>query len=434
MNDLPGKPYHSLTSPPLPPLTKGGRQSPFGRLLKLAFHVCLVTAMVLSAGFAPADELVIVPLRSATRDKVARLRAIGLAAGTQRNWGPEQAAGPPDVPAAGTNPLAWTSLTADGQKEWLLCEFEAPIEARAVIVHESAFPGGLVQVSAFNVDGDEIIAWEGDDPTPVDKPRGVSVIPVKLAFPVGRIRVTIDSPAVAGWNEIDAVGIEDADGKISWAKHVEASSTYAMPANVGMAKGLPAYAAVQAVGPPDSQGPGDHSTAWCPAAAGGQADWLECRFKTAQNPSEIVVYENLSPGGITRIGVFDDDDHEVAAWEGTDPTPRGEPWGVSVFPVNVTFAFRKLRLYLNSPAGSGYHEIDAVGLRDDGQSQWAAEAEASSTWGDPQMMAMMNSRGMPAQSNSETGLRELQQEVKALKEQIDQLRKQLQELKDSRKE
>jgi|GEM_PF-5196781 len=432
----PGEPYHIMTPPPLPPLQKGGRFAPCGRCHEISVGASLIVVLLCSTAFAPAGEpqaFSVDRQAVAKARKAFRLKLTGLAAAAKRGYGPEQVEGPPDVAAAGTNPQAWASLTADGQIEWLLCEYDAPVEARAVIVHESAFPGGLTKVSAFNADGDEIVAWEGDDPTPLGKPRGVSVIPIKLAFPVGRIRVTINSPAVPSWNEIDAIGLEDASGKIYWAKHVEASSTYSMPQNAATANSKPAYAPGQAAGPPDTTGPGDHATAWCPATAGGQPEWLECRYKTAQNPTEVVVHETLAPGGISRIGVFDENDREVTAWEGIDPTPRDQPWGVSVFPINVNFEFRKLKLYLNSPENAGYHEIDAVGLRDDGRTQWVAEADASSYWGQPQA-ALMNSLAMPVRLKSETGVRELQKEVETLRQQMQELREQLQELKKARKE
>src|SRR5262249_28376718 len=146
-----------------------------------------------------------------------------------------------------------------------------------------------------------------------------------------------------------------------------------------------AYSAAQAAGAPDTQVPGDSAAAWCPATAGGRPDWLECRYKTAQVPAEVVVHENLSPGGITKIAAFDEEGREITVWEGADPTPSDEAWGVSVFPAKVNFQIQKLKLYLNPAEGAGYHEIDAVGLRDeDGQTQWASEAEASSYWGAPQ--------------------------------------------------
>jgi hypothetical protein len=38
---------------------------------------------------------------------------------------------------------------------------------------------------------------------------------------------------VSGWNEIDAVGLQGADGCVQWAKHVRASSTYASAVAAG---------------------------------------------------------------------------------------------------------------------------------------------------------------------------------------------------------
>jgi hypothetical protein len=408
-----------------------------GRRLGRIWGVSAVIAWLLCTALATADEpqaFRVLGERIQAGRNIFRLQVDDLLTGSKRSWGPEQVEGPPDVAAAGTSPQAWASLTADGQVEWLVCEYENPVEARAVIVHESALPGALSKISAYNSEGDEIVAWEGDDPTPRGKPRGVSVIPVKLGFPISRVRVTIDSRAVPGWNEIDAIGLEDANGKIAWAKHVEASSTYAMPRNFGTGNSKSPYSPAQAIGPPNAGGPGDRAMAWCPATEGGQPEWLECSYKTAQNPKEIVVHENLSPGGITKIGVFDKEGREVTAWEGVDPTPRNEQWGVSVFPINMKFPFRKLKLYLNATDSAGYHEIDAVGLRDeDGQTQWAAEAEASSYWNGPQA-ARISPRMMPAMPAPDKNVRELQQEVKTLRKELEELRGQLKELKEPRKE
>jgi len=55
----------------------------------------------------------------------------------------------------------------------------------------------------------------------------ISVIPRHPDFDVKRIRIYLDSPKIAGWNEIDAVGLVDVTGKTSWAASAIASSTYA---------------------------------------------------------------------------------------------------------------------------------------------------------------------------------------------------------------
>src|SRR5262249_6082954 len=92
-----------------------------------------------------------------------RISRLGQGAPAKRGFSPDQVTGPPDVRQAGDNSQAWASQTPDGQKEWLLCEYAEPLLARAVVVYETFNPGALFQVSAFNADGDEIVAWEGND-------------------------------------------------------------------------------------------------------------------------------------------------------------------------------------------------------------------------------------------------------------------------------
>ncbi|MBI3861023.1 MAG: YtxH domain-containing protein [Planctomycetia bacterium] len=352
----------------------------------------------------------------------------------RRGFAPEQATGRPDVKQAGDNGAAWASQTPDGQREWLLCEYAAPIQARAIMVYETFNPGALIRVSAFNAAGDEIVAWEGEDPTPRTRPRGISVIPVKLDFPIQRIRLTIDSPAVPGWNEIDAVSIEDAGGTIHWAQQAEASSTFgAGSRGVQPANSKRAYSPDQVVGAPDTPRPGDQGTAWASASPDGQPEWLVCEYKNPNVPAEIVVYENNAPGAITRISTFDDAGKESTVWQGVDPTPRDQPWGVSVFPVSVKAPIRKLKLYINSHEFPGYNEIDAVGLRSiSGDVEWASSAEASSVFG-AGAPAMPGPQGMmPAPKPGEKTVQDLQKEIEGLRKQVDELQKLRQELKEIR--
>ncbi|QDT57240.1 hypothetical protein Pan44_53080 [Caulifigura coniformis] len=147
--------------------------------------------------------------------------------GPKRGWGPEQAVGPPDTPGAGDLTTAWASASQDDQEEWLICEYEQPLQAMFLHVHETYHPGALVKVTAFGPDGKEITAWEGEDPTPRTEARGVSKIPIALGANARRFKLYFDSPAVRGWNEIDAVAVEDDKGASHWAVHVEASSTFA---------------------------------------------------------------------------------------------------------------------------------------------------------------------------------------------------------------
>jgi hypothetical protein len=145
-----------------------------------------------------------------------------------RNWGPEQATGAPDTwPQQGDIVTAWASKTPDGQKEWLLLEYARPVIPKEVHIYETFNPGAVERVTAFDLTGKEVELWKGNDPTAVNSGKGISKIPCKAKFKTCLIKVYIDSPAVAGWNEIDAVGLIDVQGKTHWATAADASSTFA---------------------------------------------------------------------------------------------------------------------------------------------------------------------------------------------------------------
>jgi hypothetical protein len=144
-----------------------------------------------------------------------------------RNWGPEQATGKPDTPGSGDNVTAWASLTPDGQDEWLLLEYENAVIPARIEIHETYNPGAVCRVIIFDEDNMEYEIWKGEDPTRQGSGRGVSTIPVDKNIKTKKLKIFLDSKNIPGWNEIDAVGIVDKEGKINWAIKAEASSTYA---------------------------------------------------------------------------------------------------------------------------------------------------------------------------------------------------------------
>ncbi len=146
----------------------------------------------------------------------------------KRNWGPEQATGKPDTwPNQGDIITAWASKTADGQQEWLVLEYARPVFLKEVHIYETFNPGAVYRVTAFDLAGQEIEVWKGKDPTAPGSGKGISKIASKKKVKTNRIKIYIDSPAVLGWNEIDAVGLVDQQGKTQWATAVDASSSYA---------------------------------------------------------------------------------------------------------------------------------------------------------------------------------------------------------------
>jgi hypothetical protein len=147
----------------------------------------------------------------------------------KRAWGPEQACGQPDTDMAGDIQTAWASASQDNEDEWLLLEYEEPVIPTAVLIYETYNPGSLYRVTAYNLEGEEVELWKGNDPTPVGSDKGVSEIPVKADFKTNRIKIYLASKAVPGWNEIDTVGVRDKAKQMHYPVNADASTTYAPP-------------------------------------------------------------------------------------------------------------------------------------------------------------------------------------------------------------
>ena len=141
-------------------------------------------------------------------------------------WDTSQATGPPNTPGSGDIQTAWASSMPDAGPEWLVLDYAKPVTAQSVEIHETYNPGAVNQISVFAADGRELMVWRGIDPTSTSAPRGISRIPLDVDFPVQRIKVYIDSAAVPGWNEIDAVGLVEETGRTHWAAKAYASSSF----------------------------------------------------------------------------------------------------------------------------------------------------------------------------------------------------------------
>jgi hypothetical protein len=156
------------------------------------------------------------------RELVAELRRLET---PYPNYQTEQALGPPDAPNRGDSPLAWCPAT-DGGKEWLLLEYETAVVPTAIVVHENSASGAVVRVTHYPVWGRETTLWEGTYSAAPGSSGGVAKLPVATGIATDRIKVYLDTGAVAGWNEIDAVGIEYENDEVIWAVGVQASSTW----------------------------------------------------------------------------------------------------------------------------------------------------------------------------------------------------------------
>lgn len=127
---------------------------------------------------------------------------------SENGWSAQQVLGPPDVyPAYGDIVRAWASKGADDRDEFIEVGFERPGPVSGVEVYETYNPGAIDRIELVTTRGRRIdVALTGPPPAP-----GVSA---RRQFdfrctrePIASVRIHLDSPKVAGWNEIDAIGV-----------------------------------------------------------------------------------------------------------------------------------------------------------------------------------------------------------------------------------
>ncbi len=113
----------------------------------------------------------------------------------------------PDVyPAYGDLPQAWASRATDGGTEWIEVRFLQQVLATSVLWAETFNPGAVVRVDDLTDPAAPTVLWEGTAPAPT-----ASSVMAEVTLPAPRwirvVRIVLDTRRVAGWNEIDAIGL-----------------------------------------------------------------------------------------------------------------------------------------------------------------------------------------------------------------------------------
>ena len=120
-----------------------------------------------------------------------------------------QATGAPNVEKYGDNDAAWTPKTPDGGIEWLDLKYPKPVHATEVRVRESNASGAVIKIEFYDEQGVAHAVWQGNDPT--TELNYLMVKFPKTTFKTDRVKVTLATNVVPGWNEIDAVQLVGTD-------------------------------------------------------------------------------------------------------------------------------------------------------------------------------------------------------------------------------
>ena len=136
-------------------------------------------------------------------------------------WSPQNALGAPDAREGADDPKAWATRLADAGPEWLEVTFGAPIDAQALHLHQTFNPGAVTRIEAQTPNG-PVALWSGAEASKATLWR----LNLPKPFLIDRVRIHLDTRRVAGWNEIDALGLLDATGRMHWATAATASTWY----------------------------------------------------------------------------------------------------------------------------------------------------------------------------------------------------------------
>ena len=125
--------------------------------------------------------------------------------GGNASWSPEQMIGEPNVKAYGDNGFAWASKDQDKQKEWVKLTFEKEVNATEIRVKQTYNPGAITKIELIDTDKNSYVVYENTAATSDASMQYLVASFEKTEYKTKTVKITIDSPSVPGWNEIDAV-------------------------------------------------------------------------------------------------------------------------------------------------------------------------------------------------------------------------------------
>jgi hypothetical protein len=118
----------------------------------------------------------------------------------------DQVLGVPDVyPSHKDSASAWAPAGRDGTHEWIVVHFVPPVEATGVVVVETFNPGAVVRIDDFSNNAIAEPLWFGASPT-ANQSR-LLLLNLSERRTIYSLRVVLDTSRVAGWNEIDGIGL-----------------------------------------------------------------------------------------------------------------------------------------------------------------------------------------------------------------------------------
>ncbi len=125
--------------------------------------------------------------------------------GKNASWSPEQMTGKPNVEKYGDNGNAWASKEQDKGTEWVKLNFENEVNATEIRIKETYNPGAIKKIELIDTNNKSHTVYESNAEKKDASIQYLVASFEKTEYKTKTVKITIDSPTVSGWNEIDAV-------------------------------------------------------------------------------------------------------------------------------------------------------------------------------------------------------------------------------------
>jgi hypothetical protein len=125
----------------------------------------------------------------------------------EASYHPMQATGVPNVDRHSDDSSSWATKEADAGIEWIELDYAKPVNATEIRIRQTFNPGAIIKVELFDESGTAHNIWQGPDKTnyPSNEIAWLNVAVEKTEYKTQKVKITLATNAVDGWNEIDAV-------------------------------------------------------------------------------------------------------------------------------------------------------------------------------------------------------------------------------------
>src|SRR5688572_16089791 len=137
--------------------------------------------------------------------------------GNVRQFGPDQVLGTPSkLPGTGISGAAWSPSREDGGEEFVQVGFKNHIYVQQIAIGENANPGSIIAVFLIDEAKQSHEVYTNSKPGPVKGIDGrlFNIFIPPTTYKVAGLKVHLNTAAVKGVNQIDAIAISDSPDSI----------------------------------------------------------------------------------------------------------------------------------------------------------------------------------------------------------------------------